>query len=173
MALPVLAVFAMGLMWALLTAAAQIQCVDAARVGARAAARQEPPDAVVAAVKKAAPGGARVEVRREGGLVKVRVVADSPGPGPLSVGLEHEAAALAEETVGREPAGGAEEGAEDRTADGTEDGTEGRAKEAEGDGTGSEGSSVDSSKGSRGSGGSTGSGGSSGSSHPNSRGGAA
>lgn len=41
--LPVLVAFAMALVWGLLVAAAQIQCVDAARAGARAAARQEAP----------------------------------------------------------------------------------------------------------------------------------
>ncbi|OSC53291.1 hypothetical protein B5181_38000, partial [Streptomyces sp. 4F] len=35
--LPVLVVFAMALVWGLLVVAAQIQCVDAARTGARAA----------------------------------------------------------------------------------------------------------------------------------------
>ncbi|MEW5632860.1 TadE family type IV pilus minor pilin, partial [Streptomyces hydrogenans] len=35
--LPVLALFAMALLWALAASAAQIRCVDAARAGARAA----------------------------------------------------------------------------------------------------------------------------------------
>ncbi|MET9110719.1 TadE family type IV pilus minor pilin, partial [Streptomyces zhihengii] len=41
-ALPALVAFALALVWALMAAAAQIQCVDAARAGARAAARSEP-----------------------------------------------------------------------------------------------------------------------------------
>ncbi|MGW1892105.1 TadE family type IV pilus minor pilin [Streptomyces sp. NPDC002004] len=98
--LPVLVVFAMGLVWALLAAAGQIQCVDAARAGARAAARQDPESAVVAAARQAAPRGAEVAVRREGDLVRVTVRAEAPGPGPLSLRLGHEAVALAEETVG-------------------------------------------------------------------------
>nr|WP_067283013.1 TadE family type IV pilus minor pilin [Streptomyces jeddahensis] len=98
--LPALVLFAMGLVWALLAASAQIQCVDAARAGARAAARQDPPEVAVAAAEQAAPNGARVTVRRDGDLVRVEVTADSPGPGALSLRLSHEAVALAEETVG-------------------------------------------------------------------------
>ncbi|MDX2933645.1 TadE family type IV pilus minor pilin [Streptomyces ipomoeae] len=100
MALPVLVLFAMALVWALLAACAQIQCVDAARVGARAAARQDPPGAVAAAARRAAPDGARVSVGREGDYVRVLVSARSPGPGRLGLDLSHEAVALAEETVG-------------------------------------------------------------------------
>ncbi|MGW1025086.1 TadE family type IV pilus minor pilin [Streptomyces sp. NPDC002577] len=98
--LPALVLFAMGLVWALLAASAQIQCVDAARAGARAAARQDPEGVAVAAAEQAAPDGARVTVRRDGGLVRVEVTADSPGPDVLSLRLRHEAVALAEETVG-------------------------------------------------------------------------
>ncbi|WAU78901.1 hypothetical protein O1Q96_03495 [Streptomyces sp. Qhu-G9] len=98
--LPVLVAFTMALVWALLAAAALIQCVDAARAGARAAARQEPPGTVMETARQAAPGGARVFVRREGDLVRVRVEADTPGPDALALDLSQEATALAEETVG-------------------------------------------------------------------------
>ncbi|MEU7647598.1 TadE family type IV pilus minor pilin [Streptomyces huasconensis] len=99
--LPTLALFAMALVWTLLAACAQIQCVDAARAGARAAARQDPEAVVVAAARQAAPRGARVSVRRDGDLVRVEVVADAPGPGVLGLGLRlrSEAVALAEEAV--------------------------------------------------------------------------
>nr|WP_320779491.1 TadE family type IV pilus minor pilin [Streptomyces sp. CRN 30] len=100
MALPVLVLFAMALVWSLLAACAQIQCVDAARAGARAAARQDPPNAVVATARRAAPDGARVGVSREGDLVRVVVTAYPPGLDALDVELSHEAVALAEETVG-------------------------------------------------------------------------
>ncbi|WP_128375344.1 TadE family type IV pilus minor pilin [Streptomyces cavernae] len=96
--LPALVLVAMGLIWALLSAAAQIQCVDAARAGARAAARQDPPDAVLATARRVAPDDAAVTVSREGDLVRVRVVA--PAPGPLTFTVTDEAVALAEETVG-------------------------------------------------------------------------
>lgn len=58
--IPVLVAFAMVLLWALVAASAQIRCVDAARAGARAAARSEPEAAVLAAARDAAPRGARV-----------------------------------------------------------------------------------------------------------------
>ena len=98
--LPVLVLFSMGLVWALFVAAAQIQCVDAARAGARAAARQDPPGAVAAVARGAAPSGAEVTVSREGDLVRVEVVAQPPGFGRFTVDVAHEAVALAEETVG-------------------------------------------------------------------------
>ncbi|MFC9484543.1 TadE family type IV pilus minor pilin [Streptomyces hydrogenans] len=98
--LPVLALFAMALLWALAASAAQIRCVDAARAGARAAARSEPSEAVAAAARAAAPEGARVVVAREGDLWRVTVESVAPGPGGLGVTLRAGAAALAEDTVG-------------------------------------------------------------------------
>ncbi|WP_323186778.1 TadE family type IV pilus minor pilin [Streptomyces sp. NBC_00878] len=98
--LPALVALTMGLVWALMASAAMIQCVDAARAGARAAARQDPPGTVMAVARDAAPSGARVTVRRESDMVRVRVEANSPGPDALALDLTHEAAALAEETVG-------------------------------------------------------------------------
>ncbi|WP_434091223.1 TadE family type IV pilus minor pilin [Streptomyces flaveus] len=100
MVLPVLVAFAMALVWALMAVSAQIQCVDAARAGARAAARQDPPGTVTTVARQTAPSGAQVTVRREGDLVRVRVTAKPPGPDALALDLEHEAVALAEETVG-------------------------------------------------------------------------
>ncbi|MFB4423527.1 TadE family type IV pilus minor pilin [Streptomyces sp. QL37] len=103
MALPVLVCFVLALVWALVAASDQIRCVDAARAGARAAARSEPEDSVRSAAQEAAPGRARVAVERTGGLWRVRVEAPTPGPGPLGVTLSAEAVALAEDTVGAEP----------------------------------------------------------------------
>ncbi|MER5768113.1 TadE family type IV pilus minor pilin [Streptomyces sp. NPDC001985] len=96
-ALPALVVFTLALVWALMAAAAQIQCVDAARAGARAAARSESRDVVVAAARSAAPPGAEVALRRAGDLWRVRVAAPAPGPGALSLTLSAEAAAFAED----------------------------------------------------------------------------
>ncbi|WP_371874662.1 TadE family type IV pilus minor pilin [Streptomyces fulvorobeus] len=103
MVIPALAAFAVVLIWALVAAADQIRCVDAARVGARAAARSEPPAAVLEAARSAAPGRARVEVERSGELWRVRVEAPTPGPGPLALTLSAEAAALAEDGAGVSP----------------------------------------------------------------------
>ncbi|MFE7016403.1 TadE family type IV pilus minor pilin [Streptomyces sp. NPDC057651] len=108
--LPVLVTFTMALVWALMAASAQIQCVDAARAGARALARQDPQGSAVESAKRVAPRGAKVAVSREGDLVRVAVEAAAPGPGALNVHLRADAVALAEETVGsaEEPVGSAE-----------------------------------------------------------------
>ncbi|MGW5231146.1 TadE family type IV pilus minor pilin [Streptomyces nodosus] len=98
--LPALVLFAMALVWALLAASAQIQCVDAARAGARAAARQEPTGVVREVARRAAPDGAHITVSRQGDLMRVLVVARPAGPAGLPLELRHQAAALAEDTVG-------------------------------------------------------------------------
>ncbi|MEU0133780.1 TadE family type IV pilus minor pilin [Streptomyces sp. NPDC006296] len=100
MALTVLVAFAFVLVWALVAAADQIRCVDAARAGARAAARSEPEAAVRTVARESAPDRARVAVERTGGLWRVRVEAPTPGPGPLALTLSAEAVALAEDSVG-------------------------------------------------------------------------
>lgn len=99
MVLSVLVAFTMALVWGLLAVAAQIQCVDAARTGARAAARQDPPDAVVRLAKEAAPSGATVDVAREGEHIRVTVVAKPPVLSRLPFEVREEAVAAAEEAV--------------------------------------------------------------------------
>ncbi|WP_175409077.1 TadE family type IV pilus minor pilin [Streptomyces sp. TRM64462] len=103
LAVPALVVFALALLWGLAAAAAHIQCVDAARAGARAAARSEPEGSAVAAARAAAPDGARVSLERNGELWRVRVEAPAPGPAAWAMTLRADAAALAEDTVGAEP----------------------------------------------------------------------
>ncbi|WP_189982282.1 TadE family type IV pilus minor pilin [Streptomyces capoamus] len=98
--LSVLVAFTMALVWGLLVVAAQIECVDAARAGARAAARQDPADAVVTVARDAAPRGARVNVAREGDRVRVTVVARPPVLSGLPFEVREEAVALAEDAVG-------------------------------------------------------------------------
>ncbi|MFF3839303.1 TadE family type IV pilus minor pilin [Streptomyces sp. NPDC001930] len=109
--LPVLALFTVTLLWALAAAAAQIRCVDAARAGARVAARTEPVASAESAARAAAPEGARVAVQRSGELWRVTVEAPAPGPGGVGLTLRAEAAALAEGTTigGPGPAPGAPE----------------------------------------------------------------
>jgi len=97
MVIPVLTVFALALLWALMAASAQIRCVDAARAGARAAARSEPAEEVREAALSAAPDGASVAVERAGALWRVKVTAPTPGPGHLAMTLGAEAAAAAED----------------------------------------------------------------------------
>ncbi|MFM9593383.1 TadE family type IV pilus minor pilin [Streptomyces scabiei] len=98
--LPGMVLVATALVWGLLAACAQIQVVDAARAGARAAARQDPSATVVATARHTAPDGAKVTVSREGDLVRVVVSAPVPGPEGLGIDVSHAAVALAEETVG-------------------------------------------------------------------------
>ncbi|MFJ9415312.1 TadE family type IV pilus minor pilin [Streptomyces sp. NPDC101227] len=99
--LPVLVAVVAALVWGLMAVCARIECLDAARAGARAAARSEPRAAVIQAARGAAPRGARIELAREGDLVRVRVAAELPGVGRLTAQVRGEAVALAEETVGR------------------------------------------------------------------------
>ncbi|MEU2606751.1 TadE family type IV pilus minor pilin [Streptomyces albus] len=94
--IPALVPLVAGLLWGLMAAVTRIQCVDAARAGARAAARGETPDGVSGAVRSAAPPGARLEVMREGEVVRVAVRARTAGPGPLTLELRSEAVAMAE-----------------------------------------------------------------------------
>lgn len=95
--LPVLVAFAMALVWGLLVMSAQIRCVDAARAGARAAARQDPADAVLAVARATAPRGAEVRVSREGDQVRVVVVAKPPALRALPFEVREEAVAAAED----------------------------------------------------------------------------
>ncbi|GAA4855446.1 TadE family type IV pilus minor pilin [Kitasatospora terrestris] len=103
-ALPALVLLAAMLIWAIVAAAAQIRCVDAARVGARAAARGDT-DAVSVALA-AAPAGAEVRVEQAAETVRVTVEAPCPGPGrlgtALSVRLSASAVAAREDVVGAE-----------------------------------------------------------------------
>ncbi|GAA0374930.1 hypothetical protein Acor_43080 [Acrocarpospora corrugata] len=75
MALPALVVVLGGALWAVAVACAQLECVDAARAGARAAARGESADTVRGIVLRSAPDGAQVRVRVDGELAKVEVSA--------------------------------------------------------------------------------------------------
>jgi len=97
MVVPVLVLLTGLLVWGVMAAAAQVRCVDAARAGAREAARSEAPADVLSAARAAAPAGAKVSVRREGDMVHVRVIVPAPR---FPVTLTAEAAALAEDTVG-------------------------------------------------------------------------
>ncbi|MET9291646.1 TadE family type IV pilus minor pilin [Streptomyces sp. NPDC003077] len=97
---PTLVLFTAVLLWGLMAACAQIQCVDAARAGARAAARGEPPGSTLAVTRDAAPRGARVALTRRADLVRVRVEVAAPGASVAALTLRGEATALAEETVG-------------------------------------------------------------------------
>ncbi|HEU5155998.1 MAG TPA: TadE family type IV pilus minor pilin [Streptosporangiaceae bacterium] len=98
-ALPALVFVIATALWGVSVAAAHVACVDAARAGARAAARGEPIPAVRAAALRAAPSGARVAAHRDGDLaeVDVTVTVRAPGLSGLPPAIVHERAVAATE----------------------------------------------------------------------------
>lgn len=73
--LPVLLVVLAAAVWVIACVAAELRCVDAARVGARAAARGDEARAVQSATVVVAPSGAHVSVSRSAETVTVLVSA--------------------------------------------------------------------------------------------------
>jgi hypothetical protein len=103
MVMPVLALLLAVGLWSVAVAGAQLRCVDAARDGARAAARGESDGMVLAATTAAAPRGAQIEVHHDGSRIVVVVsVRVGGGLGPL--------AAIAAPTVSATAAGESEAG---------------------------------------------------------------
>jgi hypothetical protein len=100
--LPALALLLAAVLAAGTAAVAQVRCVDAARTGARLAARHESGPAVLAAALAAGPRGARVTVTAAGPLVRVRVSAGVglPLPGHPALTVEATSAARLEEPAG-------------------------------------------------------------------------
>ena len=96
--LPVLLLVLAASVAAVTVVGAQLRCVDAAREGARAAARGEPVALVEALVDRAAPDGAVAAVAVGAEEVRVTVSASiSPlGPVPLRITVSAEAVALRE-----------------------------------------------------------------------------
>jgi Flp pilus assembly protein TadG len=99
--LPVLLLVLAGAVAAVVVVGAQLRCVDAAREGARAAARGEPVAAVTALAGRAAPDGAVTTVSPEGDEVRVSVSARIAPLGPVPLRITVSAAAVAL----REPGG--------------------------------------------------------------------
>jgi len=104
--LPVLLLVLAGAVAAVTVVGAQLRCVDAAREGARAAARGEEIAAVTALVSRAAPDGATTAVDVGSEQVRVTVVADvaALGPVPLRIRVSAQAVAVREPGV-TEPSG--------------------------------------------------------------------
>ena len=101
--LPVLVVVLSACVWVLACLFAQLQCVDAARGAARAAARGDTPVQVQAVAARLAPRGADVDVdvRTGSGTVEVHVAVDvAPFAGVLrmlpAVGVSGRATAAVE-----------------------------------------------------------------------------
>ncbi|MEV0145161.1 MULTISPECIES: TadE family type IV pilus minor pilin [unclassified Nonomuraea] len=74
--LPALMVVLAAALWTVQAVGAQLECVDAARVGARAAARGEPLDQVREVVRSATRSDAQVEVSRGPERTHVKVAVD-------------------------------------------------------------------------------------------------
>lgn len=73
MGLPSLVAVVFMLIWMIGAVSAQTRCADAARLGARAAARGEAEAATRAWAQRVAPPGAAIEITRAEGAVRVRV----------------------------------------------------------------------------------------------------
>ncbi|SEP27905.1 TadE family type IV pilus minor pilin [Trujillonella endophytica] len=101
--LPVLLLVLAGSVAAVVVVGAQLRCVDAAREGARAAARGEQGGVVTELAGRAAPPGARIEIGGGEEQVRVTVSATISPLGPLPWRVEVSATA----TGVREPAAGA------------------------------------------------------------------
>ena len=99
--LPVLLLVLAGAVAAMIAVGTQLRCVDAAREGARSAARGDPAATVTAVAASVAPTGAVIGVRTGGDQVEVTVsVLVKPlGALPISVRVSASAAAR------REPGG--------------------------------------------------------------------
>ncbi|MGI5418707.1 TadE family type IV pilus minor pilin [Actinomadura luteofluorescens] len=82
-ALPSLVLITAIALWGVRAASVQLACTDAARSGARAAARGESLTAVRELVEKGVPKGAAVQVHRDGAVVRVDVAA----PVAAAIGL--------------------------------------------------------------------------------------
>jgi Flp pilus assembly protein TadG len=100
--LPVLLLVLAGAVAAVTVVGAQLRCVDAAREGARAAARGEPPAVVEALVARAAPEGGTttVSVGQEEVRVTVSAQVAALGPVPLRITVSAAAVALMEPGTG-------------------------------------------------------------------------
>jgi Flp pilus assembly protein TadG len=96
--LPVLLLVLAAAVAAVTVVGAQLRCVDAAREGARAAARGDPVAVVEALVARAAPEGATtvVDVRAEEVRVTVSTRIAPLGPVPLRITVSADAVALRE-----------------------------------------------------------------------------
>jgi Flp pilus assembly protein TadG len=107
--LPVLLLVLAGAVSAVVVVGAQLRCVDAAREGARAAARGESDALVARMVADAAPDGAVTELGGDGETVRVTVSATVSALGPLPWQVEVSATAVGvrEPAVGPAADGGA------------------------------------------------------------------
>ncbi len=98
--LPVLLLVLAGAVAAVTVVGAQLRCVDAAREGARAAARGEDTALVTALAGQAAPDGARTTVAVGGSAVTVTVTAEVAPLGPVPLRVPVSASAVSRREPG-------------------------------------------------------------------------
>jgi Flp pilus assembly protein TadG len=98
--LPVLLLVLAGAVAAMIAVGAQLRCVDAAREGARSAARGDPAAAVTAVAAHVAPRGAAIRISGGADQVQVTVSVQVSPLGPLPISVRVSASAVAR----REPA---------------------------------------------------------------------
>jgi hypothetical protein len=101
--LPVLVLVLAGAVAAVTVVGAQLRCVDAAREGARAAARGEALAVVHGIASRAAPGGAVTGIVDAGDEVRVIVSAEIAPLGPLPLRVQVSATAVAQREPGTAP----------------------------------------------------------------------
>ena len=94
--LPVLLLVLVGAVAAVIVVGAQLRCVDAAREGARAAARGEDAATVAAVAAGAGPDGAVTVFARTADGVRVTVTAELTPLGPLPIRVPVRAEAVAQ-----------------------------------------------------------------------------
>jgi len=102
-ALPVLAFFAVAMVWLVSLGITEVRALDAARETARAAARSEATGDAVSLGRRVAPEGSRIAVRHDGETVVVTVRSPVRPPAGLfgrwaSFEIEAEAVAALEPT---------------------------------------------------------------------------
>ncbi|GII30778.1 TadE family type IV pilus minor pilin [Planotetraspora mira] len=94
-ALPALVIVLAASLWAVTVVGVHLQCVDAARAGARAAARGEPAGAVREAVARSVPANARIDVSSGAEVARVEVsVRVEPAWGPMSPAVDVKTSAV-------------------------------------------------------------------------------
>jgi len=82
--LPIVAAFALALIWMLSVGIAKVETVDAARDAARALARGDDPQEALAIATRTAPPNARIDVEEAPpGFVTVTVAVEAKAPGWL------------------------------------------------------------------------------------------
>ncbi len=98
--LPVLLLVLAGAVAVVTVVGAQLRCVDAAREGARAAARGESSEVVAELAGRVAPEGAATSVRDAGPRVHVTVTVEVAPLGPLPLRTRLSAEAVAQREPG-------------------------------------------------------------------------